>query len=235
MRKLLSIVSVICVLAIVLTSVTAQAATIKLSKKKAVMEVDSTLKLKITGTKANVTWTTSKKSVATVSNAGTVTAKAEGKATITATVNSKKYSCKVTVVDSNKATPTPIPTDTPRISPTPTPIPEPSSDMAMLNETEIKDLTLHPDKYLGKYAEFPAKIITEPVVDGSVYSCLICQDMEKNTKIIYIEYFDRPGLKKGDKLLFFGYLETMYHGPGVDGNNIEAPLMIIKGMSPLDN
>lgn len=223
--------------AIVLTSVTAQAATIKLSKKKAVMEVDSTLKLKITGTKANVTWTTSKKSVATVSNAGTVTAKAEGKATITATVNSKKYSCKVTVVDSNKATLTPIPTDTPRISPTPTPIPEPeeSSDMEMLNETEIKDLTIHPDKYLGKYAEFPAKIITEPVVDGSVYNCLICQDMEKNTKIIYIEYFDRPGLKKGDKLLFFGYLETMYHGPGVDGNNIEAPLMIIKGMDSLAN
>lgn len=81
---------------------TAYAATVKISKKAATMEVDSTLTLKITGTDNAVTWKTSKKAVATVSKAGKVTAKGEGTTNITATVNSKKYICTVTVVDSNK-------------------------------------------------------------------------------------------------------------------------------------
>jgi hypothetical protein len=80
----------------------AHAATVKISKSKAIMEVDSTLKLKITGTDSKVTWSTSSKKIATVNSAGTVTAVQEGTATITAKVNSKKFTCTVTVVDSNK-------------------------------------------------------------------------------------------------------------------------------------
>ncbi len=101
LRRLLSILFVLVLCFTFIPTGTAYAA-VKISKAKATMEVDSTLKLKVTGTTKKITWSSSKKSVATVSNAGTITAKAEGEATITAKVASKKYTCKVTVVDSNK-------------------------------------------------------------------------------------------------------------------------------------
>lgn len=53
--------------------------------------------LKITGVSGKVKWESSKKSVATVSNKGKVSAKKAGTAKVTATVNGKKLSCKVTV------------------------------------------------------------------------------------------------------------------------------------------
>jgi hypothetical protein len=75
--------------------VTSHAAT-KISAKSVTLIKGQSTTLKVTGTKSKATWSTSKKSVATVSE-GKVTAKAKGTATITATVNKKKYSCKVTV------------------------------------------------------------------------------------------------------------------------------------------
>lgn len=45
----------------------------------------------------NVKWKSSKKSVASVSSSGSITAKKKGTATVTATVGGTKYSCKVTV------------------------------------------------------------------------------------------------------------------------------------------
>lgn len=53
--------------------------------------------LKVTGKVGKVTWKTSKKSVATVSSKGVVTAKKAGKATITASVDGCKLTCSVTV------------------------------------------------------------------------------------------------------------------------------------------
>lgn len=44
-------------------------------------------------------WDSSNKSVATVSSKGTVTAKKKGTATISATINKKKYTCKITVLE----------------------------------------------------------------------------------------------------------------------------------------
>lgn len=78
------------------------AATIKINKTKATIEIDSTLKLKITGTTSKVTWKSSKSSIASVSNSGIVTAKKIGKASITATVNSKRITCIITVIDKKK-------------------------------------------------------------------------------------------------------------------------------------
>jgi hypothetical protein len=75
----------------------AQAAAIKLSKKEITLEAGKSQTLKITGTKQKVTWSSSKTSVATVSSTGKVTAKGAGTAVITATVNKKKYTCKITV------------------------------------------------------------------------------------------------------------------------------------------
>ena len=70
---------------------------IKLSSTKLTLVAGRTAKLKVSGTKKKVSWSTSKKSVATVSKAGKVTAKKAGSATITAKVGNKKLKCKVTV------------------------------------------------------------------------------------------------------------------------------------------
>lgn len=71
--------------------------TISTATKK--LYVKQTATLKVTGgtSDGEVTWATSKKSVATVSQKGVVTAKKKGTATITATKDGVKLTCKVTV------------------------------------------------------------------------------------------------------------------------------------------
>lgn len=80
------------------TTITAEAAaTPKISKTKLSVNVGKRYTLKVKNTKKKVKWSSSKKSVATVSAKGVVTAKKKGTATITAKVGNKKYTCKVTV------------------------------------------------------------------------------------------------------------------------------------------
>jgi hypothetical protein len=55
--------------------------------------------LKLKNNTKKIKWSTSNKKVATVTSKGKVKAKKAGKATITAKVGSKKYTCKVTVKD----------------------------------------------------------------------------------------------------------------------------------------
>ncbi len=69
----------------------------KINKKSVSLYTGETVKLKVTGAKGKVKWSTSKKSVAKVSSSGKVTAAKKGKATIKAKVNGKTLSCKVTV------------------------------------------------------------------------------------------------------------------------------------------
>ncbi len=71
---------------------------IKISQKSAELHPGETLQLSMTGTNKDITWKTSNKSVATVSSTGLVKAKSYGTAKITATVDGKKYSCKISVV-----------------------------------------------------------------------------------------------------------------------------------------
>lgn len=73
------------------------ASKVKISKTKATIPKGKTLQLRMIGTKKKAKWSSSKKSVAIVSKNGKVAAKKNGKATITAKVGSKKYSCKITV------------------------------------------------------------------------------------------------------------------------------------------
>ncbi len=79
------------------TAMVVEAATVKLSKTSAVMYPTETLQLKVQGTKKTVTWSSSKKSVATVSSKGKISAKTPGSAVISAKVGGKSYKCKLTV------------------------------------------------------------------------------------------------------------------------------------------
>ncbi len=71
----------------------------KISKKKVVLQAGKTKQLKVSGSGKNkVTWLSSRKSVAEVTNKGKVTAKKAGNAVIKAKVGSKVLKCNVTVV-----------------------------------------------------------------------------------------------------------------------------------------
>ena len=70
---------------------------VKINKTKVTITEGKTVQLKVTGTKKKVKWSTSKKSVATVTTKGKVTGKKAGTATITAKVGKKTLKCKVTV------------------------------------------------------------------------------------------------------------------------------------------
>lgn len=76
--------------------VQAEAASMKLNKSRLVMD-KGTYQLKVSGTRRRVTWTSSQKSVATVSRSGRVTAKKRGTAVITAKAGKTVCRCKVTV------------------------------------------------------------------------------------------------------------------------------------------
>ncbi|MGN1167441.1 MAG: Ig-like domain-containing protein [Lachnospiraceae bacterium] len=104
-KRIFFAMAVFCMAAIVQTTTpqihglnTVQAATkVKLNKSKASLVKGQTTQLKVQGTKKKVKWTSSKKSVATVSSKGKVTAKRKGKVTITAKIGKRKYTCKITV------------------------------------------------------------------------------------------------------------------------------------------
>ena len=79
------------------STISVEAASVKMNVTKKTLYVKKTYTLKLKGTKKKAKWSSSNKSVATVTSKGKVTAKKKGTATITAKVGSKKYTCKITV------------------------------------------------------------------------------------------------------------------------------------------
>lgn len=79
------------------SAVTVQAAAPAISKKTATVYVGKSVTLKMKNSKGEVKWKSSDSKVAAVNKAGKVTGKKAGSAKITATVNKKSYTCKVTV------------------------------------------------------------------------------------------------------------------------------------------
>lgn len=96
-------VALLLTLAVCITSVVGNQASvsakskIKISNTKITLTVGKSKTLKVKGTKKKAKWSSSKKSVASVTSKGKVTAKKAGSATITAKIGKKKYKCKVTV------------------------------------------------------------------------------------------------------------------------------------------
>ena len=78
-------------------SSTSASQSIKLNKTKASVYNGKTLKLKVSGTKETVKWSSADKSIATVSKKGVVTPKKPGTVKIRAKVAGKTLTCKVTV------------------------------------------------------------------------------------------------------------------------------------------
>ena len=68
-----------------------------ISKKKVTICTGQTIRLKVNGVKKKARWTSSNKSVATVTQKGKVSAKKKGITTVTAKIGKKKYTCKVAV------------------------------------------------------------------------------------------------------------------------------------------
>lgn len=105
MKKLRFIVSFLLILGIVTTGTllytkdTAYAASaITISDKSLTLEVDHYKTLRIKGTNSHVSWRSSNSRVASVTSGGKVFANHTGTATITATVNGKKLTCKLNVI-----------------------------------------------------------------------------------------------------------------------------------------
>lgn len=94
---------------VMLLSIPAQAAKIKLNRKQATITTNQTIKLKVKGTGNKVKWSSNHKNIATVSGKGVVRGINPGTSTITAKVAGKKLRCVVTVINPTSG-PTPGPT-----------------------------------------------------------------------------------------------------------------------------
>ena len=129
MKKKKRILSFFIVVALVFTmalgNVSVSAAAPKLSKTKVTLLKGEKITLKVTGTKKKVTWSSSKKNIATVTSKGQVLAKKKGSATITAKVNKKSYKCVVNVED-------------PKLSKTSLTLTEKKTSSIKLNGTTVK-------------------------------------------------------------------------------------------------
>lgn len=98
MKKKLIFFTLFLAVTMLIVPVSSEAAKrVKLNKKSVSLYEGKSIKLKVSGTKAKVKWSSNKKSVATVTSKGKVTARKKGIAKITAKVSGKKYTCKVTV------------------------------------------------------------------------------------------------------------------------------------------
>ena len=96
LRKVFVAITVI-VMAVSIMPITQADAAVKLSAAKKTVYVGESFTLKVSGTSKTVKWSSSSKSVASVTQKGKVTAKKAGKATITAKVSSTSLKCVVTV------------------------------------------------------------------------------------------------------------------------------------------
>ena len=95
--KKLSLLLLLCFLTTMMFMPMSVSAAAKLNKKSITLKEDETCTLKVSGTKQKIKWTSSNRSIATVSKKGVVKGVTAGKCTITAKYGKKKLTCKVTV------------------------------------------------------------------------------------------------------------------------------------------
>lgn len=106
MKKAMAAVMVMAAMLLAMPGTDAQAATMRISKTSMTLKIGKSKTLKMKNATGKVKWKTSKKSVATVTQKGKVTAKKAGKAFIQAKVSGRTYECRVTVKGAAKKTDT---------------------------------------------------------------------------------------------------------------------------------
>ena len=107
MKKLLTRLFIAMLILTFTPTMNTQAKTkIKLNKTKISLQRGKTYTLKVKGTKKKVKWSSNKKTIATVTRKGKVTAQKPGTAVITAKIGKKKYKCKVKVWQKTTKKPT---------------------------------------------------------------------------------------------------------------------------------
>lgn len=102
-KRILSFLIALLMIVSLIAPSSVQAATIKLNKSKVSLYEGKTYQLKLSGTKESIEWSSSNTQVATVNNNGKVTAVDAGYSNITATCDSKEYTCRVTVKFDSRA------------------------------------------------------------------------------------------------------------------------------------
>lgn len=80
------------------TTIVKGAKKVSLNKTSITLPINGSYNLKLDGTTSKITWSSNKKSIATVNKSGKITAKKAGTAIISAKVGKKTYKCKVTVL-----------------------------------------------------------------------------------------------------------------------------------------
>ena len=162
----------------------ASSSKIKLSKNKMTLYVGDTKTLKLKGTNKTPKWTSSKKSVATVTSKGKVTAKKKGSAVIKAKLGKNIFSCKVTV--KTKAISDPVPTTTPVPDDTPvnTPVPDNTPTTPSTPVSSIEDNYQKLADYIMKNGEYDS--------DYKYYE-IIYHETEKNPSLYTMITYNLDG------------------------------------------
>lgn len=97
MKKVVKKTSVLLFALILVVCMALPVSAASISKKKVTICTGQTIQLKVNGVKKKARWTSSNKSVATVTQKGKVSAKKKGTTTVAAKIGKKKYTCKVAV------------------------------------------------------------------------------------------------------------------------------------------
>lgn len=200
-QKKNKIIVIMVMLALVLTSVPTKtsvsaASKVKLNKKKLVLYVKQSAKLKLKGTKKKVKWSSSNKKIATVSKTGKVKAKKKGNCKITAKVGKKKYVCRVTVKNrSKKATSVPKKTVTTKVPATtkkPDVTKTPGGSDTQNSAVYLKSISLQDDSI---HVTFTGSITLS--ADNFVVESLSLTDAENATpKVLSVQKVSRDADKK---------------------------------------
>lgn len=109
--KLVVYLLVMCLMVSLIPNNAAAAKRIKLSSKSITLYIGQTRTIKLKGTTKKPKWSSSSKSVATVSKKGKIKAKKQGSAVITAKLGKKKYKCKVRVKTKVRPNPSGLPNE----------------------------------------------------------------------------------------------------------------------------
>lgn len=205
-RKLLSMMLIATIMVTLMqTNLSSAKAKVKINKSKITLTVGKKAKLKVTGTKQKITWSSSNENVAVVSSKGKVVALKKGTAKITAKVQKKKYYCKVTVVQKETTKPTITPTDEPTAEPTIAPTVKPTATPTVAPSNTPLDTYVTLAAYIKNNGEYDVN--SDGVINYSIYETERGNNASYLNQLAYypnddyLEFTTYMGTTSGDTLL----------------------------------